>query len=61
MAPIVSRDLERTMDDQQGSADDALGANLDKILVGANTPTNNHLLLIRTAFDQLKAKLNRFG
>ena len=45
----------------QGSAEDALGASLDNILSGANTPNDDHLRLIRTEFDQLKAKLDRLG
>mgnify|MGYP006274134871 CR=1 FL=1 len=64
MAPIVSRYLERTMEafyDHQGSAEDALGASLDNILSVANTPNYDHLRLIRTEFDQLKAKLDRLG
>jgi polyhydroxyalkanoate synthesis repressor PhaR len=64
MAPIASRYLERTMDaffTHQGSAEDALGASLDNILNGANTPNDDHLRLIRTEFDQLKAKLDRLG
>ena len=64
MGPILSRYLERTMDaffDHQGSAEDALGASLDNILSGATTPNDDHLRLIRTEFDQLKAKLDRLG
>ena len=64
MEPILSRYLERTMDaffNQQGSAEDALGASLDNILSGANTTNDEHLRLIRTEFDQLKAKLDRLG
>ena len=64
MEPILSRYLERTMDaffNQQGSAEDALGASLDNILSGANTTNDDHLRLIRTEFDQLKAKLDRLG
>ena len=64
MEPIVSRYLVRTMDaffNQQGSAEDALGASLDNILSGVNTPNDDHLRLIRTEFDQLKAKLDRLG
>lgn len=62
MEPIVSRYLERTMDaffNQRESAEDALGASLDNILSGVNTPIDDHLRLIRTEFDQLKAKLDR--
>ena len=64
MAPIVSRYLERTMDaffNHKGSAEDALGASLDNILSGANSPNADHLRIIRTEFDQLKAKLDRLG
>ena len=64
LEPILLRYLERTMDaffNNQGSAEDALGASLDNILSGANTPNDNHLRLIRTEFDQLKAKLDRLG
>ena len=64
MEPIVSRYLERTMDaffNHQGRAEDALGASLDNILNGANTSNDDHLHLIRTEFDQLKAKLDRLG
>ena len=64
MEPILSRYLERTMDaffNHQGSAEDALGASLDNILSGANTPNDDHLRIIRTEFDQLKAKLDRLG
>ena len=64
MEPILSRYLERTMDaffNHQGIAEDALGASLDNILSGANTPNDDHLRLIRTEFDQLKAKLDRLG
>ena len=62
--PIVSRYLERTMDaffNHQGSAEDALGASLDNILSGANASNDDHLRVIRTEFDQLKAKLDRLG
>ena len=63
MEPIVSRYLERTTMDaffnHQGSAEDALGASLDNILSGANTANDDHLRLIRTEFNQLKAKLDR--
>ena len=64
MEPILSRYLERTMDaflNHQGRAEDALGASLDNIRSGANTPTEDHIRLIRTEFDQLKAKLDRLG
>ena len=64
MEPILSRYLERTMDaflNHQGRAEDALGASLDNIRSGANNPTEDHLRLIRTEFDQLKAKLDRLG
>ena len=64
MGPVVSRYLERTMDaffNHQSSAEDVLGASLDNILSGANTPNNDHLRLIRTEFDQLKAKLDSLG
>ncbi len=64
MEPIVSRYLERTMDaffNEKGSAEDALGASLDNILSGANSPNADHLRIIRTEFDQLKAKLDRLG
>jgi len=64
MEPIASRYLERTMDaffNQQGSAKNSLGASLDKTLSGVNTPNDDHLRLIRTEFDQLKAKLDRLG
>ena len=63
MEPILSRYLERAMDaffDQKGIAEDALGASLDNIRSGAGTP-NDHLHLIRSEFDQLKAKLDRLG
>jgi polyhydroxyalkanoate synthesis repressor PhaR len=64
MEPILSRYLERTMDaflNHQGSAEDALGASLDNIRSGANAPNEDNLRLIRTEFDQLKAKLDRLG
>ena len=64
MEPIVSRYLERTMDaffNHQGSAEDALGASLDNILIDANIPNGDHRRVIRTEFDQLKAKLDRLG
>ena len=64
MEPILSRYLERTMDaflNHQGRAEDALGASLDNIRSKANTPNEDHLQLIRTEFDQLKAKLDGLG
>ena len=64
MEPILSRYLERTMDaffNHQGSAEDALGASLDNILSCANTQSDDRLRLIRTEFNQLKAKLDRLG
>ena len=64
MEPVVSRYLEHTMEaffNHQKSAENALGTSLDNILSGANTPNNDHLRLIRTEFDQLKAKLDRLG
>ena len=64
LEPILSRYLERTMDaffSHQGVAEDALGASLDNILSGANTPNDDRLRLIRTEFDQLKAKLDLLG
>ena len=44
----------------RGSAEDARSQH-DNILSGANTPNDDHLRLIRTEFDQLKAKLDRLG
>ena len=64
MERILSRYLERTMDalsNHQGSAEDTLGASLDNILNGSNTQSVDHLRLIRTEFDQFKAKLDRLG
>ncbi len=64
MEPILSRYLERTMDaflNHQGFAEEALGASLDNIRSEANTPNEDHLRLIRSEFDQLKAKLDRLG
>ena len=64
LEPILSRYLERTMDaffNHRSSAEDALGASLDNIRSGANAPNEDHLRLIRTEFDQLKAKLDRLG
>ena len=64
MEPILSRYLERTMDaflSHQGRAEDALGKSLDNIRNGADTPNEDHLQLIRTEFNQLKAKLDRLG
>ena len=64
LEPILSRYLERTLDaffSHQGIAEDALGASFDNILNGANTPNDDHLHVIRTEFDQLKAKLDRLG
>ena len=62
--PIVSRYLERTVDaffNHHGSAEDALGASLDDIRSNASASNDDHLRLIRTEFDQLKAKLDRLG
>ena len=64
MEPILSRYLERTMDaffKNRSSAEDAFRASLDNIRSGANTPNDDHLRVIRTEFDQLKAKLDRLG
>ena len=64
MEPILSRYLERTMDaflNHQGRVEDALGTNLDKIRSGADNPNEDNLRLIRTEFDQLKAKLDSLG
>ena len=64
LEPILSRYLERTTDaffNHQSIAEEALGASLDHILSGADTPNADHMRLIRTEFDQLKAKLDRLG
>ena len=64
MEPILSRYLERTMDaflNHQGCVEDALGASLDNIRSGAQSPNEDHLQLIRNEFDLLKAKLDRLG
>ncbi len=64
MEPILSRYLERTMDaflSHQGRAEDALGASLDNIRSVANAQSDDPLRLIRSEFDQLKAKLDRLG
>ena len=45
----------------QSSAEDALVASLNNIRSGANAPNDDHLRLIRTEFDQLKAKLDSLG
>ena len=64
MEPILSRYLERTMDaflNHKGHAEDALGASLDNIRSGADANNDDHLALIRSEFNQLKAKLDRLG
>ena len=64
MEPILSRYLERTMDaflNHNGHAEDALGASLDNIRSGADANNDDHLALIRSEFNQLKAKLDRLG
>ena len=45
----------------QGIATDALGASLNDILSDTNTQNDDHLSLIRTGFNQVKAKLYRLG
>ena len=64
MEPILSRYLERTMNaflNHKGHAEDALCASLDSIRSGADTSNEDHLALIRSDFNQLKAKLDRLG
>ncbi len=64
MEPILSRYLERTMDaflNHKDHAEEALGASLDSIRDSADTKNDDHVALIRTEFNQLKAKVDRLG